>query len=62
MQTPAIRLFARLALFAATTLVAACGGDGVSSDPPPPAKAACGGSAVATARMSCPPGFVPPAS
>lgn len=59
MPTSAFRLFALIGLFAATALLGACG-DGVSSDPP--AKSACGNATVANARMSCPPGFTPPAS
>ncbi|WP_165847978.1 hypothetical protein [Paraburkholderia lacunae] len=56
MPTSAFRLFAFVGLFAATALLGACGN---SVDPP---KAACGNATVTDARMSCPPGFVPPAS
>jgi hypothetical protein len=64
MPTSAFRLFALVGLIAATALLGACG-DGLSSPSPTPAtsaKAACGNATVANARMSCPPGFVPPAS
>ncbi|MCX4150948.1 MULTISPECIES: hypothetical protein [Paraburkholderia] len=58
MPTSAFRLFALVCSIAAAALLSACG-DGVSSTP---VKAACGNATVANARMSCPPGFVPPAS
>ncbi len=58
MQTRAFRLFTLVGLLMMTTLIGACGAD-ISSDPP---KAACGNTTIATARMSCPPGSVPPAS
>ncbi|CAE6732348.1 hypothetical protein R69927_02368 [Paraburkholderia domus] len=64
MPTPAFRPFALIVLSAVTVLLGACG-DGVSSPAPTPAasaKAACGNAPVASAHMSCPPGFVPPAS
>ncbi|SOE99724.1 hypothetical protein SAMN05446635_7761 [Burkholderia sp. OK233] len=58
MPTSAFRLFALICSVAAAALLSACS-DGVSSTP---VKAACGNATVANARMSCPPGFVPPAS
>ncbi|RKE37571.1 hypothetical protein B0G76_3834 [Paraburkholderia sp. BL23I1N1] len=62
MATSAFRLFALFCSIAAAALLSACG-DGVSSTPTPTAtKAACGNATVANAHMSCPPGFVPPAS
>ncbi|MEQ5842702.1 hypothetical protein [Paraburkholderia acidicola] len=56
MQMPAFRLLALIGLLGATTLIGACGAD---IDPP---KAACGNTTLANTKMSCPPGFVPPAS
>jgi hypothetical protein len=64
MPTPAFRLLALVGAIAVTALLGACG-DGLSSPSSVPAaavKAACGNATVANARMSCPPGFVPPAS
>ncbi|RKF51014.1 hypothetical protein [Paraburkholderia fungorum] len=64
MPTSAFRLFALAGVIAMSALLGACGDD-VSSPAPVPAaaaKAACGNATVANARMSCPPGFVPPAS
>lgn len=58
MQMPVFRLLALIGLLGATTLIGACGAD-IASDPP---KAACGNTTLANTRMSCPPGFVPPAS
>ncbi|MCX4161578.1 MULTISPECIES: hypothetical protein [Paraburkholderia] len=56
MQMPVFRLLALIGLLGATTLIGACGAD---IDPP---KAACGNTTLANTKMSCPPGFVPPAS
>ncbi|MFL9885858.1 hypothetical protein PQR68_12460 [Paraburkholderia agricolaris] len=64
MPTSAFRLLALVGAIAVTTLLGACG-DGLSSPASTPAasaKSACGNATVANARMSCPPGFVPPAS
>ncbi|MDE1011153.1 MAG: hypothetical protein OSB38_36380 [Paraburkholderia fungorum] len=64
MPTSAFRLLALVGAIAVTTLLGACG-DGLSSPAPTPAasaKSACGNATLANARMSCPPGFVPPAS
>ncbi|CAE6738610.1 hypothetical protein R69888_02399 [Paraburkholderia haematera] len=64
MPTSAFRLFALAGVIATTALLGACS-DGVSSPSPTSAtsaKSACGNANVANAHMSCPPGFVPPAS
>lgn len=63
MRNSALRPFAAVGLVALIALLSACGDD-LNSDPAPVAqqKAACGGAAVATAQMHCPPGFTAPAS
>ncbi|EKS9888905.1 hypothetical protein C5615_07450 [Burkholderia cepacia] len=63
MRTSALRPFAVAGLVALIALLSACGDD-LNADPAPVAqqKAACGGAAVATAQMRCPPGFTAPAS
>ncbi|RQS64366.1 hypothetical protein DID96_28450 [Burkholderia sp. Bp8963] len=59
---PPVALAGLPALVAVVVLLGGCGDDVTSSDPPAPPKAMCGGGAVATAQMRCPPGFTPPAS
>ncbi|WP_193099802.1 hypothetical protein [Burkholderia sp. Z1] len=63
MRKSALRPFAVVGSLTLIALLSACGDD-LTTDPAPVAqqKAACGGGAVATAQMHCPPGFTAPAS
>ncbi|MGS0897061.1 hypothetical protein ACVBGC_31680 [Burkholderia stagnalis] len=63
MRKSALRPVAVVGLLTLIACLGACGDD-LTADPAPAAQqhAACGGGAVATAQMRCPPGFTAPAS